>query len=153
MLWTIDTLLIFCLKARIHKATFRVNQLEIPIHSTLHLIGSRRRLLQTVARKVALCTKPFMGIALQLMLFLYKFMWIKSLNNQVNNGIFHQQPHTEKSFRNLIKSTRNQIVFTIFRLIWIQTNFRLDLNQSKNGKYNLISGWFNKIWVLYAWSM
>ena len=25
--------------------------------------------------------------------------------------------HTEKSFRNLIKSTRNQIVFTIFRLI------------------------------------
>ena len=26
--------------------------------------------------------------------------------------------HTEKSFRNLIKSTRNQIVFTMHRLIW-----------------------------------
>ena len=26
--------------------------------------------------------------------------------------------HTEKSFPNLIKSNRNQIVFTIFRLIW-----------------------------------
>ena len=34
--------------------------------------------------------------------------------------------HTEISFRNLIKSTRNQIVYTIFRLIWIQTDtFRL----------------------------
>ena len=52
---------------------------------------------------------------------------------------------TEKYFRNLIKSTRNQIVFTLFQSIWIQTNFRLDPNQSENGKYNLISGWFNKI--------
>ena len=33
--------------------------------------------------------------------------------------------HTQKSFRNLIKSNRNQIVFTIFRLIWIQTDVRL----------------------------
>ena len=48
--------------------------------------------------------------------------------------------HTEKSFLNLIKSTRNQIVFTIFRLIWIQMDVRLDPNQSENGKYNLISG-------------
>ena len=78
--------------------------------------------------------------------------------------------HTEKSFRNLIKSTRNQIVFTIFRLIWtqtdirldpnqskpiitctilrlilIQTGFHLDQNQSENDKYNMISGWFKKI--------
>ena len=30
--------------------------------------------------------------------------------------------HTEKSFRNLIKSTRNQIEFTVFRLIWKQTD-------------------------------
>ena len=29
---------------------------------------------------------------------------------------------TEKSFRNLIKSTWNQIVFTIFQLIWNQTD-------------------------------
>ena len=48
--------------------------------------------------------------------------------------------HTEKYFRNLIKSTRDQIVFTIFRLIWIQTDVRLDPNQSENGKYNLILG-------------
>ena len=38
-------------------------------------------------------------------------------------------PHTEKYFLNLVESTRNQIVFTIFRLIWIQTEVRLDPNQ------------------------
>ena len=53
--------------------------------------------------------------------------------------------HTENFFRNLIKSTWNQIVFTIFRLIRNQTEVRLVPNQSENGKYNLISGWFNKI--------
>ena len=47
--------------------------------------------------------------------------------------------------RNLIKSNRNQIVFTICRLIWNQTGVRLVPNQSKNGKYNLISDLFNKI--------
>ena len=31
--------------------------------------------------------------------------------------------HTEKSFRNLIKSNRTRIVFTNFRLIWHQTDF------------------------------
>ena len=34
--------------------------------------------------------------------------------------------HKEKYFRNLIISTWYQIVFTIFRLIWIQTDVRLD---------------------------
>ena len=34
--------------------------------------------------------------------------------------------HTEKSFRSLIILIRNQIVLTIFRLIWIQTDIRLD---------------------------
>jgi len=53
--------------------------------------------------------------------------------------------NTEKSARNLIKSTRNQIVFTIFQLIWNQTDVCLDPNQSKIGKYNRISGWSNKI--------
>ena len=46
--------------------------------------------------------------------------------------------------RNLIESTRNQIVFNIFRLIWYQTDVQLVPNQSENSKYNLISGWFNK---------
>ena len=44
-----------------------------------------------------------------------------------------------------MKSNRNQIAFTIFRLIGNQTDARLVPNQSENGKYNLISGWFNKI--------
>ena len=49
--------------------------------------------------------------------------------------------HTDKYFLNLVKLTRNQIVSTIFRLIWIQTDrVRLDPNRSGNGKYNLISG-------------
>ena len=41
--------------------------------------------------------------------------------------------HTEKYFRNLIKSTWNQIVFTIFRLIWIQTDVRLVHNGGTSG--------------------
>ena len=55
------------------------------------------------------------------------------------------QVHTEKSFRNLVESTRNQIVFTISRLIWNQTDVRLIQNQSEYGKYNLISVRLNKI--------
>ena len=48
--------------------------------------------------------------------------------------------HAEKSFRKLIKSNRNQIVFTTFRLIWNQTDtVRLVPKQSESGKYNLIS--------------
>ena len=43
-------------------------------------------------------------------------------------------PCAEKSFRNRIESNRNQIVFTIFRLIWNQTDVRLVPNQSENGK-------------------
>ena len=47
--------------------------------------------------------------------------------------------HAEKYFPNLIQSYRNQIVVTIFWLIWIQTDVRLVANQSENYKYNLIS--------------
>ena len=53
--------------------------------------------------------------------------------------------HAEKSFPNLIESNWNQIVVTIFLLIWNQTVIRLIPNQSEKGKYNLISVWFNKI--------
>ena len=49
------------------------------------------------------------------------------------------------SFRNPIKSNQNQIVFTIFWLIWNQTDVPLVLSQSENGKYNPISGWFDNI--------
>ena len=58
------------------------------------------------------------------------------------------QQHNVEAFHtqiNLIKSTRIQIIFTIFLLIWNQTDVILVPNQSANGKYNLISGWLNKI--------
>ena len=48
-------------------------------------------------------------------------------------GSLDENERPEKCFRNLIKSTRNQIVFTILP------------NRLENGIYNLISGWFNKI--------
>ena len=55
--------------------------------------------------------------------------------------------HTEKYFRNFIKLNRNQIIFTYHFLIDSeqQTDVRLVLNQPVNGKYNLISVWFNNI--------
>ena len=53
--------------------------------------------------------------------------------------------HTGKSFRNLIKWNRNQIVFIIFRWICNQTDVRLVPNQTENGIYKLISVSFNKI--------
>ena len=71
---------------------------------------------------------------------------IKTSQNRferVSENIY--QLHTEKSFRNLIKSIRNQIVSIIFLLIWKQTYVRLVPNQSENGKYNLNSFRFNKI--------
>ena len=57
--------------------------------------------------------------------------------------------HTEKSFRNHIKSTRNQIVFTIL-LDWFWNSKRTQSvccskSIEENGKYNLISDWLNKI--------
>ena len=49
--------------------------------------------------------------------------------------------HTKKSFRNLIKSNRNKIVFTIFPIA-LEPNGRpfVAPNKFENGKYNLISG-------------
>ena len=51
----------------------------------------------------------------------------------------HMSIDREKSPRHFIKSKRNQIVFTIFRMIWNQTHIRLVPKQSENGKYNPIS--------------
>ena len=53
--------------------------------------------------------------------------------------------HTENCFRNLIKSNHNEIVFTIFWLIYKQMDVSLVPNQPEIGKYNLIWGWFDKI--------
>jgi len=63
-------------------------------------------------------------------------------NPQINSGFFFWANDTQ---RNLIESNRNQIIFTIFRLILKQTNILLVPNQSENSKYNLILVWFNKI--------
>ena len=58
------------------------------------------------------------------------------------SSIFFSRPvYTQKSFWNLIKSNLIQIVYTVFRLIWIQTNVRWVPNQSVQGKYNMISVW------------
>ena len=50
-----------------------------------------------------------------------------------------------RSPSNSSEMNRNHIVFTIFRLIWHQTEFRFVLNQSENGKYNLIP--VNLAWI------
>ena len=47
--------------------------------------------------------------------------------------------------RNLVKLNRKQIVFTILRVFWNQMDVRLVINQLENGKYSLISVWFDKI--------
>ena len=46
----------------------------------------------------------------------YQFWAIKKLQSDVSSSMYIVQ--TEKYFWNLIKSNRNQIVFTIFQLIW-----------------------------------
>ena len=54
--------------------------------------------------------------------------------------------HTENCFTNLIESNRNQIVFTMHRLILDPNERSVAVsNLLENGKHNLISVWFNKI--------
>ena len=54
-------------------------------------------------------------------------------------------PNTGKSFRNLIKSNRNQIVFTIFRLIW---------NTKRTCPFVFQINWkmVNTIWFRFYWT-
>jgi len=62
---------------------------------------------------------------------------------------------------NRVHSNRNLIAFTIYRLIWNQTDFFWPKNQSRinakiaksigNGKYNLISVWQNSILSPFNW--
>ena len=58
--------------------------------------------------------------------------------------VTHCSVCAQKYSLNLVESTRNRIVFTIFRFILNWTDVCLDLNKPENGKYNLISGWFSK---------
>ena len=51
---------------------------------------------------------------------MYIYIYINMIEKIENFGII-----VDKYFRNLIESNLNQIVFTIFRLIWIQLDVRL----------------------------
>ena len=57
---------IFTLKATIHYTIFRVtvgaHQSKTPVQSTQNFIGSRQRLLQTVARRVVYCIGALIAI-------------------------------------------------------------------------------------------
>ena len=53
------------------------------------------------------------------------WMWHLEQVNHVCKCITFRTAHTQKSFRSLIKSNRNQIVFIMHRLIWNQTDIRL----------------------------
>ena len=90
---------------------------------------------------------------------IYICIYIKTLHNGVVWGQFGIQNikvykvthtralhiHTEKSFRNHVKSNRYQIVCNILRFILNQTEFHFVSNQSENGRYNLISVHLTKI--------
>ena len=52
----------------------------------------------------------------------------RSVTSRALSGLYTQR----NLFRNPIESNRNQIVFTIFRLIWNQMDVRLIQNQSEN---------------------
>ena len=70
---------------------------------------------------------------------------LKQIHRQLKQ--IRRRVYIEKTFRNLNKSNRNEIVFAIFRLI--SNSKRIEPfavpNQSVYGKYYLISVWFNKI--------
>ena len=97
-------------------------------------------------------TKVLISLIVLHVVLLYCMAWCHNKNWIDPLDIITQslhRVHTGKYFRNLIKSTWNQFVSTIFRLIWIQSDVRLNPNQSWNGKYNLISGWLNKILEMF----
>ena len=81
----------------------------------------------------------------------------KNVKDELNGKLFRQEAQMRSSTcdrkghtqRNLIKSNRNQIVFTVFRSIWSQTDVHLVRNQSENGKYKLISVWLIKILKIF----
>ena len=67
------------------------------------MLSERRLSLKTAAMKIF----PIYRIYIQ-----YTYIYIEYSHPQI--------VHIEKSFRNLIKLNRNQIVITMHRLIWIQ---------------------------------
>ena len=72
----------------------------------------------------------------------YKYNLINNVRLLISALLHMTKPcgtaHRDIFFRNLMKENRNQIPFTILRLIWNQTDVRLVPNQSENGESNLI---------------
>ena len=73
------------------------------------------------------------------MIYFIYYLFISAVLMQNCLHVFIQ--HTlRESFSDSCQINRNQNVFTIFRLIWNQTDVRLVPNQSEYGEYNLILG-------------
>ena len=77
---------------------------------------------------------------------MYPIIWTLIIWKQHAN-LIHERTHNY--FRNIIKSNRNQIVFTIFRLIWNPTDVRLVslcVYTQRNSLLNLVK--FNQICII-----
>ena len=104
--------------------------------------GTRKKSADTFKLVLAILENLLSHFHTELFYFIKKNTPFRNVEFLKDCSGYLNRLHTEKSFWNLIKSTRNQIVFAIFRLIWSQTDVRLVPNQSENGKYDLISVWF-----------
>ena len=119
----------------------RINSLIIPhlrlsIRNTFHLLGVLKCLL---GGKYENMTRPF-GIRISTT----KRTFAKTKRRTSRHGTFCRMrydgyAHAEESISDSYQFNPNQIVFTIFRLIWNQAKFHLVHNQSKNGIYKLSS--------------
>ena len=110
--------------------------MKIQSWSYIHPCPFREAVNDAFAGMVYICIYALMYNVYVLM---YKH-WCICIDVHID-AVFLWGVHTEKSFRNVFKSNRNQIVFTIF-LDWFGTAsghspFFVP-NQSENGKYNLI---------------
>ena len=104
-------------------------------------------LLPSIGRVRHYLCRPSISVRCDVHLRLLPSIWRLQSSVRVTHGatVHLSATHTEKTFWNLVNSNRNQIVFTIFRLIWNQKDVCLVLNHLKNGKYNLISVRINRI--------
>ena len=133
----------------------RFIQFEIYVHSKcINLIpyGQSRAQSIQVRNKLLWSTKKYYNFVQKILWFwyfyLFIFYYLFFLNTWTTFSValrtysteVHLQTltkaYTEKSFRNLIKSNRNQIVFIIFRLIWKQ-------KEISNGS-QLIGKWYTQ---------
>ena len=74
----------------------------------------------------------------------FQYFWISC--TQIN-----VYTHTDKYIPNLVNSNQICITITLFRYIWHLSEFRLVLNLSKNGNYNINLVWINQIRDRFFW--